>query len=265
VKLGVLSDVHGNRHALEAVLADGAREGVDTWWAIGDLVAIGPDPVATLELLGNVPGVVSTRGNTDRYVVTGDRPPPHADDVAADPRLLELFAAVEGSFAWTRGALSSTPWLAWLEALPLETRVELPDGTRVLGVHATPGRDDGDGITPERPEGDLRDDLVGADADIVIAGHTHQPTDRWIGDVRVLNGGSLSNPITDDLRPSYTIIHAGRDRHQVEHRRVGYDRDTFLDRVARSGHPQHEFIAAFQRGQMVRHPSRRPGAPECDA
>jgi predicted phosphodiesterase len=265
VKLAVLSDVHGNRHALEAVLADGQRQGVDAWWAIGDLVAIGPDPVATLEMLSSVSDLVATRGNTDRYVVNGDRPPPHADDVVANPALLPLFAAVEGSFAWTLGALSSTPWLTWLEELPLETRTELPDGTRVLGVHATPGRDDGEGITPERPEEDLRADLVGAGADIVLAGHTHQPTDRWVDGVRAVNGGSVSNPITDDLRPSYTIIHADRDRHRVEHRRVAYDRDAFVERLRRSGHPQHEFIAAFQRGDMVRHPSRRSGAPECDA
>jgi putative phosphoesterase len=264
VRLAVLSDVHGNRHALEAVLADGTRQGVDRWWAIGDLVAIGPDPVATLERLVEVPNLVVTRGNTDRYVTAGDRPPPHPEDVEADPTLLSLFAAVEGSFAWTRGALSSTPWLAWLEELPLETRTELPDGTRVLGVHATPGRDDGDGITPGRAEDEVRDDLVDAGADIVIAGHTHQPTDRWIDGVRVLNGGSISNPITDDLRPSYTIIHADADGHRVEHRRVDYDRDAFMEHLRRSGHPQHEFIAAFQRGDMIRHPSRRPGAPACD-
>ena len=70
MRLGVLSDVHGNRHALEAVLADGAAEGVDRWWALGDLVAIGPDPVAVLELLADQPDVVATRGNTERYTLT---------------------------------------------------------------------------------------------------------------------------------------------------------------------------------------------------
>jgi hypothetical protein len=49
MKLGLLSDVHGNRIALEAVLADGRSHGVEAWWALGDLVAIGPDPVPTLE------------------------------------------------------------------------------------------------------------------------------------------------------------------------------------------------------------------------
>ena len=76
MRLGVLSDVHGNRTALEAVLVDGVACGVERWWALGDLVAIGPDPAGTLELLANMPDLVATRGNTERYVMTGDRPPP---------------------------------------------------------------------------------------------------------------------------------------------------------------------------------------------
>jgi predicted phosphodiesterase len=261
VRLGVLSDIHGNCTAAEAVIADGSACGVDRWWALGDLVAIGPDPVATLELLANMPNLVATRGNTERYVLTRDRPSPSVDDVVAEPDLLGLFASVEGSFAWTRGALSTGGWLDWLDALPLEVRAELDDGTRLLGVHAAPGRDDGEGITPHRPDDELRAELEGAEADIVFAGHTHQPTDRRVGVVRAVNGGSVSNPITDDLRPSYAIVHADRHGHRVEHRRVAYDREAFLRRVERSGHPEWEYISAFQRGEHVKYPALRAGAP----
>jgi predicted phosphodiesterase len=261
MKLGLLSDVHGNRIALEAVLADGRSQGVDAWWALGDLVAIGPDPVPTLELLSSVSDLQVTRGNTDRYVVSRDRPPPRREEVAANPELLEQFAAVEGSFAWTRGALAACGWLDWLAGLPLESRTTLPDGTRVLGVHASPGRDDGAGISPDRPEPELRAALAGAAADMVCAGHTHRPADRQIGSVRAVNLGSVSNPITDDLRASYVIIHADRQGHHVEHRRVGYDHAAVLERVVRSGHPEAEYLAAFQRGERIQFPARQPGAP----
>lgn len=261
MKLAILSDVHGNRTALEAVIADGGAVGIDAWWALGDLVAIGPDPVATLELLADLPNLVATSGNTERYVLTRDRPPPSAADVEADPQLLDLFAAVESSFSWTRGTLAAHGWLDWLAALPLEVRLTLPDGTRLLGVHGSPGLDDGPGITPHRPEEELRQALAGAEADIVVAGHTHQPTDRRVGPVRAINGGSVSNPITDDLRAAYVVIDADRDGHYVEHRRVAYDRDAFLRRVHDSGHPEHDYIASFQRGDQFRYPSRRPGAP----
>jgi predicted phosphodiesterase len=261
VKLGVLSDVHGNRIALEAVIADGTDCGVERWWALGDLAAIGPDPVGTLELLANVPELLATSGNTERYVLTGARPTPHFDAVVADPELLGLFVAVESSFSWTRGALSAGGWLDWLAALPLELRLELDHGTRVLGVHASPGLDDGEGITPHRPDDELAAALDGADTDIVIAGHTHQPTDRTVAGIRAVNGGSVSNPITDDLRASYIVVHADRHGHRIEHRRVSYDRDRFLRQVQRSGHPECDYIASFQHGEQCRYRSERPNAP----
>ena len=261
MKLGLLSDVHGNRVALEAVVADGAVAGVDAWWVLGDLAAIGPEPATTLELIAELPDVAITCGNTERYVLTGDRPPPTRADVDARPELLDLVLAVEGSFSWTRGALAAHGWLDWLSALPLEVRTELPDGTRVLGVHASPGRDDGDGITPHRPEDELREALLGADADIVCAGHTHQPTDQRVDTVRAVNLGSVGNPVTDDLRASYVILHADRHGHALEHRRVPYDVDAFLDALARSGHPEVGHISSFVRGEQIRYPARRPGAP----
>ena len=261
MKLGVLSDVHGNRTALEAVIADGTERGVEQWWALGDLAAIGPDPVGTLEMLANLPNMLATCGNTERYVLTGARPKPYFDDVIADPQLLDQFIAVESSFSWTRGTLSAGGWLDWLAALPLELRLDLDDGTRLLGVHASPGRDDGPGIAPHRPDDELRAALEGAGADIVIAGHTHQPTDRHIDGTRAVNGGSVSNPITDDLRASYVVVHSDRDGHDVEHRRVSYDRDAFLRAVHDSGHPEHDYIASFQRGEQCRYRAARPNAP----
>ena len=253
--LGLVSDIHGNRHALEAVVADATAQGVDRWWVLGDLAAIGPEPVRTLELVADLPEVEVTRGNTERYVLTEDRPPPHPEEVLARPELLGRYAEVQRSFAWTCGAIAAHGWLDWLRELPLEVRTVLPDGTGVLGVHASPGRDDGEGITPDRDEDELRRDLDGTDADIVVAGHTHRPTDRMIGGVRAVNVGSVSNPVTDDLRASYVILHADRHGHRVEHRRVGYDHQAFLDVIARSGHPSAEFIASFQGGERARHPS----------
>jgi predicted phosphodiesterase len=262
VALGLISDIHGNRHALEAVIADAADRGVDRWWVLGDLVAIGPEPVRVLELITELPDVQVLKGNTERYVLTDDRPPPAPGAVLADPELLPLYALIQRSFAWTAGALTACGWLDWLRELPSELRTVLPDGTGVLGVHASPTRDDGEGITPHRDEHELRGELAGAEAEVVFAGHSHQPTDRVVDGVRAVNLGSVSNPITDDLRASYVVLHADEHGHRVEHRRVAYDQATFLDAVARSGHPASDFIASFQRGEQVRRPARRPGAPD---
>jgi predicted phosphodiesterase len=215
VRLGLMSDIHGNRQALEAVVVDAARQGVDRWWVLGDVVAIGPEPVRSLEMVANLPGVQVTSGNTERYVLTEDRPPPHPADVIARPELLDLYGLIQRSFAWTCGAVAAHGWREWLGELPLEVRMLLPDRTSVLGVHASPGRDDGDGITPHRGDDELARDLEGADAHLVFAGHTHQPTDRVVGGIRAVNLGSISNPITDDLRASYVVVHADRHGHRV--------------------------------------------------
>ena len=117
------------------------------------------------------------RGNTERYVLTEDRPPPRPADVMADPDLFPLYGVIQRSFAWTCGALAAGGWLDWLRDLPLEVRLALPDGTGALGVHASPGRDHS-GHHPAAGRGRLRRDLEGSGAQLVLAGHTHQPTDR---------------------------------------------------------------------------------------
>ena len=178
----LLSDVHGNRSiARPWWSADGAT--ASTRRALGDLVAIGPDPVSALDLLVELPGVKFVRGNTDRYVVSGDRPFPHAEDVERDPSLLSLQNEVEASFCWTRDQMSEAT-LLMLAALPYAQRLVLPDGARLLGVHASPRADDDVGITPDLADDELATLLSGADADVICAGHTHRPADRQVGEQR---------------------------------------------------------------------------------
>ena len=75
MRLAVLSDVHGNLPALEAVLSDVATLGApDAYWVLGDLVAFCPWPAETLARLRSLPTVSFLQGNTDRYLVTGRRP-----------------------------------------------------------------------------------------------------------------------------------------------------------------------------------------------
>src|SRR3546814_2107500 len=155
----------------------------------------------------NLADVVITAGNTERYVLTKDRPPPLREDAIAQPERVDVLVEVEASFSWTRGALAACGWLGAISDWPLEVRSMLPDGTRVLGVHAAPGRDDGPGITPHPEEADLAAALAGSHADVVFAGHTHQPTDRVVGGMRAVNLGSVSNPIVDDLRASRSEEH----------------------------------------------------------
>ena len=66
------------------MLRDAAEAGIDEWWVLGDIVALGPNPVEVLEILSSLPAVKYIAGNTERYVLTGDRPYPSLADVQFD-------------------------------------------------------------------------------------------------------------------------------------------------------------------------------------
>ncbi|MDH5508178.1 MAG: metallophosphoesterase family protein [Anaerolineae bacterium] len=202
MRIAVLSDIHGNSLALDAALADINSVGVDSYWILGDLVALGPDPVGVLERLAKIQNCYIVRGNTDRYVVSGDRPPPFAADLDRDSEMIRVFAEVAGTFAWTQGAITQAGWFDWLSQLPLELRLTLPDGTNCLGVHAAPGADDGDGIDKDMPDADLRKALAGCAADLICAGHVHQPLNRKVDKWHILNPGSISIPRLPILQAS---------------------------------------------------------------
>lgn len=250
MRIAVMADIHGNSIALEAVLGDiTAQGGADAYWVLGDLVALGYDPAGVLERLARIPSAVYVRGNTDRYVVTGERPGPMPAEAEADPSLVARVVEISGNFAWTQGAVLATGWADWLAALPLEQRLTLPDGTRVLLVHSAPGTDDGWGFRPDLDEAAAGRLLADCAAGLVCVGHTHSPQDRQIGAVRVINSGSVSNPLAPDLRASYALLEADARGYAVTFRRVEYDRAAVLAEIDRVCHPAAGYLRRFMLGQ----------------
>lgn len=253
MRLAVLSDIHGNSIALDAVLADIRQQGgVDAYWVLGDLVAFGYDPVGVLQRLAALPNASYVRGNTDRALLSDKYLIPTPEELADTARLPRTVQLTQ-NLAWTIGALDHTPWHETLSALPLEQRLILEDGTRVLGVHASPGRDDGQGFHPLLSTAQLRDLLKDSAADLVFVGHTHWHMDVPVDATRVVNLGSLSLPFPPDLRAKYSILQSGARSYQIEHRRVEYDRRAAMDAVERTRNPGREFILRSLRGE------NRPG------
>lgn len=248
MRLALLSDVHGNPIALDAVLADiRAGGGADGYWLLGDFVAIGPEPIPVLDHITTLAEARFVRGNTDRYIVTGGRSPraPTLATVQTDPQQLATLIEIERSFSWTLGAVTATGWLPWLAALPLEQRLVLPDGTRLLGVHASPGCDDGAGIKVGMDDDALEAMLRNCHADLVVVGHTHIALDRLVGNTRVVNLGSVSNPPVGEPCASYALLDAERSGYRIEQRRVAYDGEAVIAAIHRSGHPTAAFLTHF--------------------
>jgi putative phosphoesterase len=250
MRIGIVADIHGNDVALRAVLGDSARLDVDRWWALGDLVLFGPRPAEVLELLQGLPGIRMLRGNTDRYVVTGEQPAPHATaaDAAASIDLVERYGAMAAGIGWTRGVLDQAGLLDPLTVLPTQLRLESPCGTSVLGVHASPEADDGPGIEPGIAEEHLRRLLAGCDADVVIGGHTHVPTDRLVDGIRALNPGSAGMSRTRGTA-SWLLLEDDGDALTATHKSTPFDVDAVVSDLRRRRHPNAEFVGSVLTGQ----------------
>ncbi|MBX3013551.1 MAG: metallophosphoesterase family protein [Caldilineaceae bacterium] len=245
MRIAILSDIHGNIVALDAVLADAQAQGeIDEYWVLGDLVDAGPAPVAVLERLTHLPRLKCIRGNTDRYVCSGAV---NRFNEPGDAPDFNLEAA--GSIAWTQGVITYVGWLDWLTALPLAIESTLPDGTRVLGVHAAPGRDTGLGFKVGLSDEALLRVLGDCAADLIFGGHHHRPLDVTTGGKRIVNVGSVSLPFPPDLRASYLLLTADATGYTLEPRRVDYDREAVLREVQRLRHPGVGYIASLLLGQ----------------
>lgn len=246
LRLAIFSDIHGNPMALDAVLRDiAAQGGVDGYWIVGDFSALGYDPVTPLERITALDNVTVVRGNTDRYTVSFDLPHPTVEHALADSALIPKLAHIARSFAWTRGYVTAHGWYDWLAALPLDQRLTLPDGTRLLAVHASPGQDDGPGMALAMTDDEVRTRFAGCDADLVVVGHVHEAQDRRIDDLRVVNVASVSNPATPDRRAHYVLLEADARGYRLESRRVAYDIPAMIDAARRVHHPAEEFILHF--------------------
>ncbi len=250
-RMAVLSDIHGNLLALEAILADLERQGQpDVYWVLGDLVAFLPWPRETLERLRSLPNVAFLQGNTDRYLVTGRRPlaPVHSpEDWARMPAFLEMRDAL---FRWTVERLAWEDYL-FLRDLPTRLEMDMPGYGRVVGVHAVPG-DDETNIFPDTPEEEILPHLAGLDASMLIYGHTHRPLDRSVGGVRLVNPGSIGFSLDGDPRVGYALLDFRGAECTVAIRRVEYDMDAVIAELERVQHPSRPLLLHLLRRASIR-------------
>jgi putative phosphoesterase len=247
MRLAVLSDIHGNLLALEAVLADVDEVGVpDIYVVLGDLAAFCPWPSETLARLQELPEALFLQGNTDRYLVTGQRPVEQPvrspEEWAAMPARL---AERDANFRWTVERLSYDDY-QFLRDLPTRLDLDVPGYGRVVTVHANP-QDDETSLAPGTPEDEMRDYFSDLDARLVLYGHTHRPVDRMVGDLRVVNDGSVGLPLDGDPRPAYALLDFEGDECAVTIRRVSYDREAVIAELERVDHPARAWVGGILR------------------
>jgi putative phosphoesterase len=234
MKTAILSDIHGNLTAFEAVLADIRRQSPDLVLHGGDLADSGSSPIEIVDRIRHL-GWKGVMGNTDEMLVCPESLDDFASQSSAPPALWEAIRQIASA---TRATLGDER-LAWLRGLP---RVWTED-TFAL-VHATPEscwRAPG----AEAADAELQAIYGSLCHPVVVFGHTHRPSIRHItGQPRLLmNTGSVGLPYDGDPRASYLIIEGSTPLIQ----RVEYDLEKELKALSSCGLPGAAWTARMLR------------------
>lgn len=235
--LAAFSDVHGNRHALEAVLADIRQHSPDFIVCLGDLVGYGAFPNEVIETI-RAASISTVMGNYDDGVGFDKEECGCAYTDPAD------IARGDRSLRWTQQVVTAEN-KAWLRSLPRELRFEV-EGRRILCVHGSPRRIN-EYLYEDRPERSLERMLAGLGADVVLCGHTHLPYQRSVGRVDLINVGSAGKPKDGDPRAGYALIELG-DQVRASFPRVEYEVEAAARAIEATDLP-HEFAEALRKAR----------------
>jgi predicted phosphodiesterase len=232
-KVAIISDIHGNSLALQAVLEDIERQGCSEIFFLGDLVN-GIDLHTCIKIIRNLNHITCLKGNAEFYMLTPDLENfPKKDD----PLYSELIPLLQ----WFKSRLSEDD-LAWLQQLPdwvisngvcfvhdspldrlsLQTRFLSDNGEKYheLELHSQ-------GITLDMPAAKWESlcDWMESQAVLqVFCGHTHRPFIRRLDAKLICNVGSVGMPLDGDPRPAWVMLenHLGYES-LISIRRITYE------------------------------------------
>jgi predicted phosphodiesterase len=234
MRIAVISDIHGNLTALDAVVADLGRAAPDLVLHAGDLATHGHRPAEVVDLIRERgwPGVY---GNTDEMLWAGAQELDRR--VAEAPKLRDLlqvlFLRIRPA---TRDRLGSER-ISWLRQLPPLWR---DDALAIL--HASPGNP-WQAPMPDASPDALTRTYADLAAPLVVYGHIHRPFVRSVGRLTVANSGSVGLPYDGDRRAAYLLVDDG----VPTMRRVEYDIDREVGSLLASGYPCAEWLAGMLR------------------
>jgi len=231
--LAIVSDIHGNLTAFDAVIGDLAQRGVDRVVHGGDLALAGCQGAEVIDRVRELgwPGIV---GNTDELLW---RPEEHETQARNAPKLRPLLGMLFGKYAPATRAALGEERIAWLRKLPPEHRSE-----GVAVVHASPD-DLWRAPLPDCEDTELAATYGTLDAATVVYAHIHRPYVRELDCLTVANSGSVGNPLDGDRRAAYALIEDG----EVQIVRVEYDVEREARLLRRSDYPDASRIAAMRR------------------
>jgi putative phosphoesterase len=233
MRIAIISDIHGNLTALDAVVADLRQQKPDLVLHGGDLPYGGSHPAEVMDCVVHE-GWKGVLGNTDEMLWDNSA---RAALEASAPQLKPLFRVLFDLCGPATTQMIGPKRLAWLRALPAELRHD-----NLVLMHAGPSNlwrapmDTAD-------DAELENTYRQLNAEIVVYCHIHRPFIRKVGGMTVCNTGSVGSPYDGDLRSSYLLI----TDDQPTIRRVEYDVKKEVGRLLASDYPHKEWIAEMRR------------------
>jgi predicted phosphodiesterase len=228
MRVAIVSDIHGNRRAFEAVLADLRQVAPDLVLHGGDLAVGGAHPAEIIDQIRSL-GWFGVRGNTDEMLWSPERLAAYA---ATQPKLASVLALVQEMIPPTLASIGEER-LRWLEGFP-----SLCSQGGFSLVHASPA-DLWRAPLPHASDVELQSTYASLGAPIVVYGHIHQPYIRRLQGITIANTGSVSQSYDGDPRASYLVI----DGETIIIRRIEYDVESEAKDLLRSGLPHADWLS----------------------
>jgi len=246
MKIAVISDIHGNMEALNAVLDDIKRKECEKIFVLGDYAMAGPEPIAAVNyFIGKMsdPKFVMIQGNTD-FMISD-----YSEDLYNS---LKNKAPVMAEALKDDNVKLSAPEKYFLKNLPIQKEVT-QDGVTFLLVHGSPRKNNED-ILPDTPLAEVENMLEHVDADVVLCGHTHIPCGFQTSKKQtVVNVGSVGRPFTPEPKACYLIVDVWQGRCVFEHQFVYYNNEAAADKLRKRGFKGSDRLAETLLNPQKRH------------
>jgi putative phosphoesterase len=232
MRLLLIADIHGNYEALQTALDIPHDRAI----CLGDIVDYGPDPDRCIDLLQkkNIPTI---RGNHDNAVA-------FKVDCQCGYKYKHLSIATR-EYTWK---VLDRPRMEYLQKLPLLIKEEI-DGKRLYLTHGSP-RSMFEYIKPETPDGEILKMIDGSmeplEADFLVVGHSHIPMNRKLGDLTIINPGSVGQPRDGDIRAGCAVFDTGTG--ETEFFRMEYDIDSVCAKIEERMPHAEELTDILRRG-----------------
>ena len=243
MRIAVLSDLHANAQALEAVMADLITHGCEHVFCLGDIALAGPQPKDVTDYVMSQEGTWTIiQGNTDKMIAQ------YGPDVM---EFLEAQYPVMANAMADDVEQLDDSHRAFLANLPPMLSLEV-EGCTVLLVHGSP-RANNEDILPEMPLEIIEEIIEGTQEKLILCGHTHVPCGYQTNTGQtVVNVGSVGRPMTSEPRACYAIVDFADGSFEVRHRFVSYDNKTAADLMSKRG-----FIGADRLADLLLNPVER--------